>query len=105
MEDLNKDIYCHSRPFVLMQEFGNKPMLEDRVLMSSVNEELAPALIPISIETQHPNTDWPAVWIILRTKGLDRITKLGLDEGHAGLCLHCRLRISRAVSLTAPRIC
>ena len=80
--------------------------------MRSENEELAAALIPISIETQHPNTDWPSVWNILRTKGLgsdlisfqfkmvhrllptrDRIARLGLDEGQAGICLHCRLEV------------
>ena len=45
-------------------------LMEDRVLMRSENEELANVLIPISIETQHPTTDWPSVWNILRSKGL-----------------------------------
>ena len=80
--------------------------------MRSENEELTAALIPINIETQHPNTDWPSVWKVLRTKGLgselisfqfkmvhrllptrDRLARLGLDEGQAGLCRHCNLEV------------
>ena len=87
-------------------------LLEERVFMRSENEELTAALIPINIETQHPNTDWPSVWKVLRTKGLgselisfqfkmvhrllptrDRLARLGLDEGQAGLCRHCNLEV------------
>jgi hypothetical protein len=64
------------------------------------------------IETQNPNVDWPSVWKIIRTKVLgsdlislqfkmvhrllttrDIIERLGLYEGQAGLCLHCRLEV------------
>ena len=87
-------------------------LLEDKVIMNPATEVSAATLIPVRIETIHPNTDWPAVWKLVRMKGLgselisfqlkmlhsllptrDRVARLGLDEGQAGLCLHCRLDV------------
>ena len=87
-------------------------LLEDKVIMNPATEVSAATLIPVRIETIHPNTDWPAVWKLVRMKGLgselisfqlkmlhsllptrDRVARLGLDEGQAGLCLHCRMDV------------
>ena len=87
-------------------------LLEDKVIMNPATEVSAATLIPVRIETIHPNTDWPAVWKLVRMKGLgselisfqlkmlhsllptrDRVARLGLDEGQAGLCLHCFINI------------
>ena len=84
-------------------------LVEDRVTMSPATENSPASLLPISIETLHPNTEWSAIWNILRMKGLgsdlvsfqfkmvhrllptrQRVARLGLDDGQAGLCLHCR---------------
>ena len=83
-------------------------LLEDKVTMNPADENSAASLIPISIETLNPDTDWSVVWNIVRLKGLgsdlisfqfkmvhrllptrQRVARLGLDEGQAGLCLHC----------------
>ena len=80
--------------------------------MNPATDVSATSLIPVRIETIHPNTDWPAVWKLVRMKGLgselisfqlkmlhsliptrDRVARLGLDEGQAGLCLHCRMDV------------
>ena len=45
-------------------------LLEDKVLMSPATQESAAALLPVRTESMHPNTDWPQVWQIARTKGL-----------------------------------
>ena len=87
-------------------------LLEDKILFSQATEESPAALLPVKIETLHPNTDWPQVWQILRTKGLcselvsfqfkmvhrllptqDRVARVGLAEDQAGICLHCRLDV------------
>ena len=87
-------------------------LLEDKVLMNPATEVSAASLIPVSIETLHPDTDWPDVWKLVRMKGLgselisfllkmlhrllptrDRVARLGLDDGQAGLCLHCRMEV------------
>ena len=79
-------------------------LLEDRVLMNPATEVSAASLIPVRIETIHPDTDWTAVWKLARMKGLgselisfqlkmlhrllptrERVARLGLDEGQAGL--------------------
>ena len=84
-------------------------LLEDNITMSPADENSVAALIPITIETLPPDTDWPATWNIVRMKGLgtdlisfqfnmlhrllptrQRVARLGLDEGQAGLCLQCR---------------
>ena len=87
-------------------------LLEDKVIMNPATETSAATLIPVRIETIHPNTDWPTVWKLVRMKGLgselisfqlkmlhsllptrDRVARLGLVEGQAGLCLHCRIDV------------
>ena len=84
-------------------------LLEDKVTMNPANEDSAASLIPISIETLNPDSDWSDIWNSTRLKGLgselisfqfkmvhrllptrQRVARLGLDEGQAGLCLHCR---------------
>ena len=91
-------------------------LLEDKIIMSPANENSAAALIHISIETLHPDTDWPATWSLVRMKGLgsdlisfqfkmlhrllptrQRVARLGLDEGQAGLCLQCRREVEDCV--------
>ena len=91
-------------------------LLEDKVLMSPATQESAAALLPVRTESMHPNTDWPQVWQIARTKGLgselisfqfkilhkllptqERIARLGLNDDHPGLCLQCRLEVEDLV--------
>ena len=84
-------------------------LLEDKVLMSPATDVSPAALLPVRAEVLNPNTDWTQVWQIARTKGLgselisfqfkllhnllptqERIARLGLNEDHPRLCLHCR---------------
>ena len=91
-------------------------LLEEKVLISPATQESPAALLPVRTEAMHPNTDWPQVWQIARTKGLgselisfqlkilhkllptqERIARLGLNDDHPGLCLHCRLDVEDLV--------
>ena len=91
-------------------------LLEDKVLMSPATQDSPAALLPVRAEAMHPNTDWPQVWQIARTKGLgselisfqlkilhnllptqERIGRLGLNDDHPGLCLLCRLEVEDLV--------
>ena len=84
-------------------------LVEDKITMRAANDNSAAQLIPLSIEILHPETDWTATWNIIRMKGLgsdlisfqfkmvhrllptrQRVARLGLDDGQAGLCLQCR---------------
>ena len=44
--------------------------LEDKVFMNPATDVSATSLIPVRIETVYPNTDWPAVWKLVRIKCL-----------------------------------
>ena len=91
-------------------------LLEDKVTMNPADENNAASLIPISIESMNPDTDWSAVWNFVRLKGLgsdlisfqfkmvhrllptrQRVARLGLDDGQAGLCLHCRGEVENLI--------
>ena len=84
--------------------------------MSPATQESPAALLPVRAEAMHPNTDWPQVWLIARSKGLgpelisfqikilhnllptqERIARLGLNDDHPGLCLHCRVDVEDLV--------
>ena len=45
-------------------------LLEDRVLMTQVDNSSVPSLLPIRPELFHPTSDWPSIWARARTKGL-----------------------------------
>ena len=85
-------------------------LLDDKVLMSAATNTSPSVLLPVRSETLHPDTDWAQVWQIGRTKGLgpeltsfqfkmlhcllptqERVSRIGLNEGQPGLCLHCRM--------------
>ena len=85
-------------------------LLEDKILMSPATQDSPAALLPVRAESRNPNTDWPQVWQIARTRGLgpelvsfqfkllhellptqERLARLGLNEDTPRLCLHCRL--------------
>ena len=77
--------------------------------MNAADANQPASLIPISVETLSPNSDWNTIWNLVRMKGLgsdlisfqfkmvhrllptrQKVARLGLDEGQAGLCLLCR---------------
>ena len=47
-----------------------KILLEDRILMNPAAPGTPLALLPVRVETLQPDLDWPAVWLMSRTKGL-----------------------------------
>ena len=80
-------------------------LLEDRVLMQTFADGTPQSLLPARVEVMSPNLDWPAIWILSRTKGLsseqssfifkllhhllptqDRINRITNDPGMCKLC-------------------
>ena len=47
-----------------------KVLLEDKVTMSAADANQPASLIPISVETLYPNSDWNTIWSMVRMKGL-----------------------------------
>ena len=45
-------------------------LLEDRVLMQTPADGSPQTLLPVRVELLTPDLDWPAIWILSRTKGL-----------------------------------
>ena len=45
-------------------------LLEDRVLMNPGVDGTPPALLPTRVEVLMPHQDWPATWLLAKTKGL-----------------------------------
>ena len=68
-------------------------LLEDGVLMSQVDEESPPSLIPVRVESLFPDTDWNETWRLVRTHGL------GSDlTGFLFKLVHCLLPTQDRVS-------
>ena len=45
-------------------------LLEDRILMHTPADGAPQTLHPVRVELMTPDLDWPAIWILSRTKGL-----------------------------------
>ena len=47
-----------------------RALLEDRVMMKPGVDGSPPALLPTRVEVLMPQQDWPAAWLLSKTKGL-----------------------------------
>ena len=88
-------------------------LLEDRVLMSPVNDDSPAMRLPVRAETLSPSTNWPNTWRLAGLKGLesdlssflfkllhrllptqDLVFRLGVGDCQLlGLCLLCQTEI------------
>jgi hypothetical protein len=96
----------------IMPSSGIPPFyIEDQVLMNPANDDAPSSLIPIRSESLHPTSDWPQIWLYVRTRGLgselssflfkllhgflptqDRVSRIGMSDNELPrVCLHCRV--------------
>ena len=73
-------------------------LLEDKVTMNTAHANQAASLIPLSVETLYPNSDWNTIWKMVRMKGLgsdlisfkSKMVHRQIENSKAGQCLLCR---------------
>jgi hypothetical protein len=96
---------CPLNVSVMTTKQWYRVLLEDRVLMNTGDNDTTQELLPVRVELLNPNLDWPSIWKLPRSKGLnsdqsaflfkilhqllptqDRINRITNDPGICKIC-------------------